>query len=68
MGHPIPGHHTKADNIPVDFVSTHVYANDKASVVFGTNEDIPRDKMVWRSRAEEFTMRFGAFTLPQYPR
>jgi xylan 1,4-beta-xylosidase len=39
-----------ADNkIPVDFVSTHVYANDTAKDVFGTNEDIPRDKMVCRA-------------------
>jgi xylan 1,4-beta-xylosidase len=41
--------HVKADHVPVDFVSTHVYANDKASDVFGTNEDIPRDTMVYRS-------------------
>jgi len=34
---------------PVDFVSTHVYANDLAHDVFGTNEDIPRDQMVARS-------------------
>ncbi|HEY4355101.1 MAG TPA: glycosyl hydrolase family 39 [Acidobacteriaceae bacterium] len=41
--------HVKAENVPVDFVSTHVYANDKAEDVFGTHEEIPRDKMVWRS-------------------
>jgi len=41
--------HAKDNNVPVDFVSTHVYANDKASDVFGTNEEIPRDTMVWRS-------------------
>jgi xylan 1,4-beta-xylosidase len=39
-----------ADNkIPVDFVSTHVYANDRAQDVFGTDEKIPRDKMVCRA-------------------
>jgi xylan 1,4-beta-xylosidase len=41
--------HTKAENVPVDFVSTHVYANDKAEDVFGTHELIPRDQMVFRS-------------------
>jgi xylan 1,4-beta-xylosidase len=41
--------HTKASNVPVDFVSTHVYANDTADNVLGTSEDVPRDKMVWRA-------------------
>jgi xylan 1,4-beta-xylosidase len=41
--------HCKAANTPVDFVSTHVYANDQAKDVFGTNEEIPRDQMVYRS-------------------
>jgi xylan 1,4-beta-xylosidase len=41
--------HTKAENVPVDFVSTHVYANDTAHDVLGTEENIPRDKMVWRA-------------------
>jgi xylan 1,4-beta-xylosidase len=33
----------------VDFVSTHVYANDTAQNVLGTDENIPRDTMVWRA-------------------
>jgi xylan 1,4-beta-xylosidase len=41
--------HCVATGAPVDFVSTHVYANDLAHDVFGTNEDIPRDRMVARS-------------------
>jgi xylan 1,4-beta-xylosidase len=41
--------HCKQNNIPVDFVSTHVYANDTAKDVMGTNEEIPRDRMVCRS-------------------
>ncbi len=41
--------HCKQNNIPVDFVSTHVYGNDTAKNVLGTNEDIPRDRMVSRS-------------------
>ncbi len=41
--------HCKQNNIPVDFVSSHVYANDTAKDVFHTNENIPRDRMVCRS-------------------
>jgi len=41
--------HCKQNNIPVDFVSSHVYANDTAKDVFGTDEQIPRDRMVCRS-------------------
>jgi xylan 1,4-beta-xylosidase len=41
--------HVKEANVPIDFVSTHVYANDTARDVFGTNEKIPRDEMVYRS-------------------
>jgi xylan 1,4-beta-xylosidase len=41
--------HCAQNNIPVDFVSTHVYGNDLAQDVFGTNEDISRDKMVCRA-------------------
>ena len=33
----------------MDYVSTHVYANDTAQDVFGTQEDIPRDRMVCRA-------------------
>jgi xylan 1,4-beta-xylosidase len=41
--------HCAENHIPVDFVSTHVYANDRAQDVFGTNEDIPRSDMVCRA-------------------
>jgi xylan 1,4-beta-xylosidase len=41
--------HTKEKGVPVDFVSTHVYANDTADNVLHTNENVPRDKMVWRA-------------------
>jgi xylan 1,4-beta-xylosidase len=41
--------HCKEKNIPVDFASSHVYANDTAKDVFHTDEVIPRDKMVCRS-------------------
>ncbi|MFZ0962345.1 MAG: glycosyl hydrolase family 39 [Terriglobia bacterium] len=39
--------HCVEGNVPVDFVSTHVYANDTAENVFATHENIPRDQMVY---------------------
>ena len=41
--------HCKDKNVPVDFVSSHVYGNDKAEDVFGTHEQISRNAMVCRS-------------------
>jgi xylan 1,4-beta-xylosidase len=41
--------HCSANHIPADFVSTHVYGNDRSQDVFGTDENIPRDKMVCRA-------------------
>ena len=41
--------HAVQNQIPVDFVSTHVYANDTAQDVFGTSETIPRTQMVCRA-------------------
>lgn len=41
--------HCKDNNVPVDFASTHVYANDSARDVFHTEENIARDKMVCRA-------------------
>jgi xylan 1,4-beta-xylosidase len=41
--------HCAAGNIPVDFVSTHVYANDSSENVFGTHEKISRLDMVPRA-------------------
>lgn len=41
--------HCVEANVPVDFVSTHVYGNDRAQDVFGTSKQIPRDTMVCRA-------------------
>jgi xylan 1,4-beta-xylosidase len=41
--------HVTDKNIPADFVSTHVYGNDKAQDVFGTTEFIPMNQMVCRA-------------------
>jgi xylan 1,4-beta-xylosidase len=41
--------HCVRNHVPVDFVSTHVYANDPADKVFGKEEAVPRDKFVCRA-------------------
>jgi xylan 1,4-beta-xylosidase len=41
--------HCAENHVPVDFVSSHVYGNDLSKDVFGTTEEIPRDKMVCRA-------------------
>jgi xylan 1,4-beta-xylosidase len=41
--------HTVENDVPVDFVSSHVYANDLSEDVFGTSEKIPRTEMVCRA-------------------
>ncbi len=37
------------EKLPVDFVSTHAYANDTAKDLFGTDEVIPRRDMIARA-------------------
>ena len=41
-----------AYHVPVDFVSTHAYADDTVEDLFGTNEDIPMDDRVCRAVAK----------------
>jgi len=41
--------HTADLHVPLDFVSTHVYANDTSKDVFATREVIPRTEMVCRA-------------------
>jgi len=41
--------HDAENNIPVDFVSTHVYGNDSAKDVFGSDETLSRTQMVCRA-------------------
>src|SRR5271165_4303199 len=38
--------HAAQNNVPLDFVSTHVYGNDTAKDVFGDNRPIPPHQMV----------------------
>jgi xylan 1,4-beta-xylosidase len=44
--------HVHEANVPVDFVSTHVYGDDTAPNVFHTDENIPRKDMVCRAVAK----------------
>ncbi len=41
--------HVNEAHVPVDFVSTHVYGNDAAEDVLGTEEHVPRNEMVYRA-------------------
>jgi xylan 1,4-beta-xylosidase len=58
--------HCDSEHVPVDFVSTHVYANDKAQDVFGTNEEIPRRDMVCRA-VKKVHEQIKASTMPSLP-
>ena len=44
--------HAAENHTPVDFVSTHGYADDTVENLFGTNEDIPMDDRVCRAIAK----------------
>jgi xylan 1,4-beta-xylosidase len=41
--------HCADKKVPVDFVSSHVYGNDRSQDVFGSDEQIPRNAMVCRA-------------------
>jgi xylan 1,4-beta-xylosidase len=54
------------NHVPVDFVSTHVYGNDSAPNVLGTNEDVPRDQIVYRA-VKKVHDQITASSLPGIP-
>jgi xylan 1,4-beta-xylosidase len=58
--------HCAENKVPVDFASTHVYANDKAEDVFGTHEEIPRSQMVCRA-VKKVHEEIGASAYPTMP-
>jgi xylan 1,4-beta-xylosidase len=58
--------HCKEKNVPVDFVSSHVYGNDKAEDVFGTHEQISRNQMVCRA-VKKVHEQIAASPYPQTP-
>ena len=58
--------HDVENHVPVDFVSTHVYGNDSAKDVFGTDETIPRTQMVCRA-ARKVHDQVAASPRPELP-
>jgi len=58
--------HCKENNVPVDFVSSHVYGNDKAEDVFGTHENISRNEMVCRA-VNKVHRQIAASAYPHIP-
>jgi xylan 1,4-beta-xylosidase len=58
--------HCAENKVPVDFVSSHVYGNDRAQDVFGTGENIPRDKMVCRAVGKVHG-QIATSSMPQLP-
>jgi len=58
--------HCHDDNVPIDFVSTHVYGNDRAEDVFGTHEEIPRNQMVCRA-VDKVHKQIKASSIPELP-
>ncbi|MDE3072415.1 MAG: glycosyl hydrolase family 39 [Pseudomonadota bacterium] len=58
--------HAKKDDVPVDFVSTHVYGDDTARNVFHTGEAIPRRDMVCRT-VDKLHREIAASPYPHMP-
>jgi xylan 1,4-beta-xylosidase len=58
--------HCAENNTPLDFVSSHVYGNDTAQDVFGSQEKIPRDQMVCRA-VEKVHRQIVASAMPKLP-
>jgi xylan 1,4-beta-xylosidase len=58
--------HCRQHDIPVDFVSTHVYGDDTARDVFGSNEHIARNRMVCRA-VQKVHAQIAASPLPTLP-
>jgi xylan 1,4-beta-xylosidase len=58
--------YAKSHGAPVDFISTHGYADDTVENLFGTNEDIPMDDRVCRAVAK-VRREIQASHLPNLP-
>jgi xylan 1,4-beta-xylosidase len=58
--------HCASNHVPVDFVSTHIYGDDPADGVFGTNEEIPRGQMVCRAFSKVHD-QIKASAMPELP-
>ncbi len=55
-----------ANHVPVDFVSTHAYADDTVENLFGTDEAIPMDERVCRA-AGKVHAEIQASAMPDLP-
>ena len=58
--------HCAENHVPADFISSHVYGNDKSEDVFGTHEAIPRDQMVCRA-VKKVHDQIAASAMPSLP-
>lgn len=58
--------HTTAARVPVDFVSTHGYADDSVEDYFGTHENIPIEKRMCRA-VEKVHNQIRSSARPQLP-
>jgi xylan 1,4-beta-xylosidase len=54
------------NNVPVDFISTHGYADDTVEDLFGTNGDIPMDERVCRA-VKKVRGEIAASSTPKLP-
>jgi xylan 1,4-beta-xylosidase len=54
------------NHVPVDFVSSHGYADDTVENLFGTNEDIPMNERVCRAIAKVHG-EIGSSAMPSLP-
>jgi xylan 1,4-beta-xylosidase len=58
--------HCAEKKVPVDFVSSHVYGNDRSQDVFGTKQEIPRNLMVCRA-VKKVHDQIKASAMPNLP-
>ena len=58
--------HTSQEHVPVDFVSTHGYADDSVEDMFGTHEDIPMRDRVCRA-IQKVHGEIGQSAMPSLP-
>lgn len=58
--------HCADSKVPADFISTHIYGDDPAENVFGTNQPVPRDKMVCRA-VTKVSHQIKASAMPGLP-
>jgi len=58
--------HCQANAVPVDFVSSHAYANDDSQDIFQNDIPVPRDQMVCRA-VRKVSDEIKASALPSLP-